>query len=224
MANTRRFNQRVDALRIARNSSITLRMHNRCQRGPTHGLLGDGHSQRSSSSRSAKTLRHSQVTKLKKKGAAAEARILAQNMPGVRQPELYPRMPSPSYMDLDDPAEDFGDNGQWVDENTKGGEEEEEDEVQKVARKMKVEYRDFRTRRERTDTSNKYWAEQQDDMVDAFMAWSRRQESGEPAPTGERDLWIEVIDVFGTYLWIKLCCSNADLAPQVRSIVLSLLG
>lgn len=202
MSNTRRFNQRIQALQISRNSSSIAPRKNRRQRGPAHGLLGDVHSQRSSSFRSTTALRHSQVSKLKKKGAAAEVLVLVENMSDVIEKQSYPPVQSATYRngDFDGPAEDFSaETGNWVDENSDNSDEEGggEDEVERVARKMKVEYRDFRTRRQRTDTSNRYWEEQQDDLVSAFMEWSLRQRDGGQAPPGNRELWVEVIDIFG---------------------------
>lgn len=129
---------------------------------------------------------------MRERGAVADVQVLAHELPEVVAMQDY--LPA-----ADEPMGDFGDFGGsgWVDQGS-DEEEEEETEVEVAARKVRVEYRDFRTRRDRTDTTNKNWAEQTEDMVDAYMDWCLRQTSGEPLPECDKlPLWVDVVDVFG---------------------------
>lgn len=58
-------------------------------------------------------------------------------------------------------------------------------------------YRNFWMRHEQTDTSNWHWSEQTEDLMDAFMRWSLRQKNGDAPPVRDREIWVEVIDIFG---------------------------
>ena len=143
---------------------------------------------------------------MRDKGAAVEVRVLVHDLPEVVVEQEYQPCNEPMPYE---PAGDFGSGGDaWVDQHSddKDGEEEEEEgeegeeEVERAARKVRVEYRDFCTKRERTDTSNKYWEEQKEGMVDAYMDWCLRSSSGEGLPLCDKpSLWIDVVDVFGTY-------------------------
>lgn len=196
-SNTLCFNKRVQALQVSGHSN---RSSNRRQRGPLHGLQGDASSQRKSGVRGTTALRQSQVLKMREKGAAAEVRILAQQLPEVIVTQEYPPAADDEPMPY---VHDFnaGMNDGWLDvdsDDEDEAEDAEEGEVEKAAKKFRVEYRDFRTRRDRTDTNSNYWAEQTEGMVDAYMDWCRRKTTGEALPPCDKpSLWIDVIDIFG---------------------------
>lgn len=137
---------------------------------------------------------------MREKGAAAEVRILAQQLPEVIVTQEYPPAADDEPMPY---VHDFnaGMNDGWLDvdsDDEDEAEDAEEGEVEKAAKKFRVEYRDFRTRRDRTDTNSNYWAEQTEGMVDAYMDWCRRKTTGEALPPCDKpSLWIDVIDIFG---------------------------
>ncbi|KAE9385963.1 hypothetical protein BT96DRAFT_949467 [Gymnopus androsaceus JB14] len=87
MSNTSRFNRRVQALQASKRSSVS---SSRRQRVPAHGLQGDANSQRKSGSRGTSSFCHSQVQKMQEKGAAAEVRVLAYDLPEVAAAQEYP--------------------------------------------------------------------------------------------------------------------------------------
>ena len=198
-SNTLRFNHRVQALQASKRSNVT---SGRRQRGPSHGLQGDANSQRKSGTRATRSFRHSQVQKMREKGAAAEVRVLAQDLPEVVIAQEYPPTPADEPMHYEPMGYPGGGSSfEWQDLGSDDGyeeEEEEEAEVEKAARKVWVEYWDFRTKRQRTDASNKNWEEQAEGMVDAYMDWSLRMTTGEALPPCDKPaLWIDVVDVFG---------------------------
>lgn len=192
--NTRRFNRCAQALQVSRASNGII---NRRQRGPSHALQGDANSQRKSASRGTTSFRHSQVRKLRERGAAAEVRVLAHDLPEVIAGQDYHPLVDVQMEDRMDcqPVDEFG----WVDQDSEEeDEEEDETEVEKAARKVRVEYRDFRTRRDRTQTSNKSWGEQMEGMVDAYMDWCLTEITKEALPDCDKpSLWLDVIDMFG---------------------------
>lgn len=202
-SNTLRFNRRVEALRLSRRSNVS---SSRRQRGPSHGLQGDATSQRKSAARGTSSFRHSQVLKMQDKGAALEDRVLAYDLdlPEVVIAQEYgPGSPDvPMSYDATDHL-GGGEGSIWVDQvddddDDQQGSEEDDTEIEKAARKVKVEYRDFRTKRQRTDTSNKHWEEQAEGMIDAYMDWCLGKSTGEALqPSNETSLWIDMINVFG---------------------------
>lgn len=162
-------------------------------------MLGDASSQRKSGSRGTTSFRHSHVVKMRDKGAAAEVRVPSHELPEfIAMQDYLPLAGGEPMGDLGG----SGDNG-WVDQDSDTEDDLDDDdaEVEKMARKVRVEYRDFRTRRDRTDTFNKNWSEQTEGMVDAYMDWCHRQTTGEVLPECDKpSLWLDVIDVFGKWL------------------------
>ncbi|KAJ3924950.1 MAG: hypothetical protein NXY57DRAFT_1044515 [Lentinula lateritia] len=73
-----------------------------------------------------------------------------------------------------------------------------EKDAAKAVHEMKVIYQDFRTRRDRTQVNNKYWAKQMDDIVLAYMDYCWREKNGAPLPqTHGPDMLLEIVDIFG---------------------------
>lgn len=195
-SSTLRFNRRVQALHVSKPSKTVSRR----LRGPSHGLQGDASSQKKSGTRGTSSFRHSQVIKMKEKGAAAEVHVMAHNLPEVIAMQDYmPTADEP--MDYMPAANVQGQNrSDWEDQPSDNEDEEsgEDSEVENAARKVRVEYRDFRTRRDRTQMSNVHWKEQESDLVDAYMDWCLRQTTGEGLPPCEKPaMWLDIIDIFG---------------------------
>ena len=117
---------------------------------------------------------------MRDKGSAAEVRVLVHDLPEVAAQQEYASLADEpmSY----EPYDDFGSSGHnvWVDQDSDVEDEAgvDETEVKKAARKVRVEYRDFRTKRDRTDVTNKYWSKQTEDMVGTYMDWSFREKLG----------------------------------------------
>lgn len=194
MSNTRRFNARAQALR-AQHTRISQPNHRARVRGPAHGLLGDSYSQ-AQASKAGRTptvsLRPSQQIKIRRKGAAAAAKIAPSQLQNTFEgPSSSTRADSPpSFNEMNI---DQGDH--WED-----SEEEEEgvDEMDQAQQELQTEYRDFRKRRSRTDTSNSYWDQQMEELIDAYLDWSLKKHKGEEnVASGQELLRLEVIDVFG---------------------------
>ncbi|KAJ3846355.1 hypothetical protein EV368DRAFT_69981 [Lentinula lateritia] len=194
--NTRIFNQRVEARRARANASTTL--PGRRLRGPAHGLLGDGSSQRrlTHGRLSATTsLRHSQVIKAKKKGASSHAQMVALQLPDLTESQDYPPFSSYGH----DSPHNYTSSARYGAESDTDSDFEpisedgaSEKDAAKVVHEMKVIYQDFRTRRDRTQINNKYWAEQMDDMD---YCW--REKNGAPLPqTHGPDMLLEIVDIF----------------------------
>ncbi|KAF9060672.1 hypothetical protein BDP27DRAFT_1429783 [Rhodocollybia butyracea] len=193
MSNTRRVNA---AVRVRKNRNL---------RGLAHGLRGDADTQHKSPTRRGATqsLRLSQVNRERKKGAAADARRLILQTPDIFEQQDY-HLPvdehhdynMQNYQDGPDLAE-WDDDPDWV---ALGDNGEPEDDVTKAMKEMRHSYRDFRTRRDRTQTSNEHWAPQLDGMVHAYMDFCLREKSGgqEEEEAGAASIMIEVIDIFGT--------------------------
>lgn len=217
-SNTLRFHKRVQALQISKRQNGSS-SSNRKQRGPSHALQGDAKSQRNST-RGTTAFRHSQVQNLRKKGAAAEVHVLPHDLPEVVIAQDYPLDPAPESAPQEPPsyepmAHEYGaQGGGWVDSDDEVEDEVEETEVEKTARKVRVEYRDFRTRRrDRTDKSNKHWEQQMSGMIDAYADWCHRNTTGASLPPCDKPpLWIDVIDVFGTFVFC-ICLTDSDLQP-----------
>ncbi|GAW07724.1 hypothetical protein LENED_009735 [Lentinula edodes] len=194
--NTRRLNRRAQAVKA---QGATAK-HSRRTRAPPHGLLGDAHSQRDSVRPGATptiSLRQSQATALQKKGRVAALREVVASAPDifVDETSFIPRSPSPAFQDSEPPA--TWDDGTWEDSDSEAS--PASDEMSSAIRAAKVEYRDFRTRRDRTNLKNTHWAEQVDEMVGAFMDWSlHSDEAMAGAELGDSLMWIDVVDIFGT--------------------------
>ncbi|KAJ3765228.1 hypothetical protein FB446DRAFT_795258 [Lentinula raphanica] len=229
--NSRIINQRAEA-RKAQARSVP-NMPGRRLRGPSHGLLGDGSSQRQarpSSVSSTTSLRHSQVSKAKAKGASLHARTLAMQLPDVtvsqdhQDPSSIYRRSSPttfddhSYSNPLSPTEGSDSDGELGWEDVGSFEQVSQNAVQQ----MKVTYADYRTRRDRTDISNKYWAEQMDEIVDAYLDYCWRQESGATAGEVEGNtISLDVVDVFGiSQRTIPCSADKFQSASLVRSGVI----
>ncbi|KAJ3819046.1 hypothetical protein F5880DRAFT_1510464 [Lentinula raphanica] len=66
-----------------------------------------------------------------------------------------------------------------------------------TVQEMKIVYQDFWSRRDRTQITNEYWVEQMDEIVDAYLDFIWRQESGSPTHEVEGPpMLIEVVDVY----------------------------
>ncbi|KAJ3830819.1 hypothetical protein F5878DRAFT_648191, partial [Lentinula raphanica] len=186
MSNTRRLNQRARALRV---QHVRLRTNDHI-RAPAHGLLGDSFSQSQSSKTHRKPLtklRQSQQNALRKKGAAAEMqRVLVQppQEPDLSNSTPISRSPSPTPIQPmeQDSTQDFA----TLDDADDGWSTDDElNRCHRVEQEqgipgMRVEYRDYRSRRNRTDVRNAYWADQIEDLVDAYLDWSLKQRDGYP--------------------------------------------
>ncbi|KAJ3885175.1 hypothetical protein GG344DRAFT_70767 [Lentinula edodes] len=73
-----------------------------------------------------------------------------------------------------------------------------EKDAAKAVHEMKVIYQDFCTRQDRTQVDNKYWAEQMDDIVLAYMDYCWCEKNGAPLPqTRGPDMLLEIVDIFG---------------------------
>ncbi|KAE9401183.1 hypothetical protein BT96DRAFT_938043 [Gymnopus androsaceus JB14] len=161
---------------------------------------------------------------MRDKGCAAEVWVLAYSLLEVTAQQEYGSPPDEpmSY----EPYDDFcgsGDNA-WVNQGSDVEDEIEVDEteVEKAARKVRVEYQDFWTKRDRTDTTNKYWSEQTEGMVDAYMDWCLREAAGEPLPECNKpSLWIDVVDIFRTqYREVPWTDDKFDSASLIQSGIL----
>lgn len=221
MSNTRKFNKRVQALR-AKNARISLPQTRRI-RAPAHGLLGDSHSQRLASRASRKvtlSLPPAQQEAIRRKGQAA-----AQFIRSTTSDRANARTPSPSPPPLNADAflnNSFGMDGMGNDSDS---DEEEPNREQKIVEEeiSRVEYRDFRSRRDRTDTATRYWEEQMEDLVDAYMDWVLREKEGTGQAASENAagaenaplLWLDVVDIFGN-------CSYCSATFVLTSTVLRL--
>ncbi|KAJ3832350.1 hypothetical protein F5878DRAFT_12999, partial [Lentinula raphanica] len=211
--NTRLLNQRAET-RKSRGKTLAS-LPGRRLRGPTHGLLGDASSQRDHKRHSTAptiSLLHSQVTTAKKKGASEYAKMSVLNLstPSIDQEYSLGADPSFSrfstssgsdhtdnsnvYNDFRGDPSTFGSYSAAEDDPLESGEGDAADAVQE----MKIVYQDFRSRRDRTQVTNEYWVEQMDEIVDAYLDFVWRQESGSPAHEVEGPpMLIEVVDVFG---------------------------
>ncbi|KAE9398022.1 hypothetical protein BT96DRAFT_995208 [Gymnopus androsaceus JB14] len=206
MSNTSRFNRRVQALQASKRSSVS---SSRRQRGPAHGLQGDANSQQKSGSQGTSSFCHSQVQKMREKAVAQE----------------YPPARTDEPMPYAAPYGEFGSSYDWLNQASDGDDEEveeEDTEVEKTAQKVRVEYCDFRTKRQRMDASNKSWEEQREGMVDAYMDWCIKKTTGEVLPPCNKPLlWVDVVDVFGTeYREIPRTNDKFDSASLIHSGIL----
>lgn len=195
MSNTRKLNQRAAANRV-KNASTSA--PSRRLRGPSHGLAGDSFTQRRSdraAGRPTHSLRHSQVTTAMKKGAAAHALHTTHATPAFRHSSADPDPAATDCNFNSDFHSNFPAAGIASDSD---GESESVGEVESAVQDLRVEYRDYRTRRDRTHTSNQHWKEQLEEMTDAYIDWCLREKEGRPVPVGEESpMWVEVIDIFG---------------------------
>ncbi|KAE9393541.1 hypothetical protein BT96DRAFT_999319 [Gymnopus androsaceus JB14] len=164
---------------------------------------------------------HLQTQLMKKKSAAAEVHVLAHDLLEVVITQDYPPDPAPKSASDEPMAYEGGTHGSgWVNSDNDSEDEVEDTEVEKTARKVRVEYQDFHTnRQDRTDKTSKYWEQQTAGMVDAYMDWCCRNTMGEPLPTcGKPSLWINVVDVFGTdYREVPHTNNVFDSASLIRS-------
>lgn len=181
--NTHSFNNRVQK---AKDSAARLKM-----RGPSHGLIGDAHSQRpTASSSSTRSFRHSEIQQLREQGEAAEAQEIAIDLPSIIEEQSYQQ-----YDDFDMP-------GDFSASSAKEGRSSEhltdEDEVHAACKEVQTEYRDFRTRRERTHVEWSNWEPQLDGMAQAYMDWCLRERREEILRDDDcPQLLLTVVDIFG---------------------------
>ncbi|KAJ3755177.1 hypothetical protein EV360DRAFT_50218 [Lentinula raphanica] len=170
-------------------------------RGPSHGLLGDGSSQRQprSSASFTHSLRHSQVSQAKAKGASAHARALALELPDVTVAQDYGASFHVDHNSNDPPCvaeeENSGDESGWEEEEVSAGDFDQA--ANNAVQQMKVMYTDYRTRRDRTDVSNSYWASQMDEIVDAYLDYCHKRDNGlTTSVLEEGSITLDVVDVF----------------------------
>ncbi|KAJ3831334.1 hypothetical protein F5878DRAFT_667665 [Lentinula raphanica] len=212
MSNARRLSQRARALRV---QHVRLRTNNHI-RAPAHGLLGNSLSQSQSSKTHRKPLtklRQSQQNALRKKGAAAEMqRVLVQLPQEVDRSSSIPLSRPPSPLTMQPMEQDPPQASAVPDDDDDGWSTDEElDRCHRVEQEqgmpgIRVEYRDYRSRRNRTDVRNTYWGDQIEDLVDAYLSWCLKQRDGCPVDedvSGSEsgsEFVLEVIDVFGANL------------------------
>ncbi|KAJ3717365.1 hypothetical protein C8R42DRAFT_644620 [Lentinula raphanica] len=200
-------------------------MPGRRLRGPSHGLLGDGSSQRQarSSASSTHSLRHSQVSQAKAKGASAHARALALQLPDIIIPQDYGAS-FPMDHDVTGPSfaaeeKDTDEESGWEADESEVAAGEFDQAANDAVQQMKVVYADYRTRRDRTHVSNNYWAQQLDEIVEAYLDYCWKQENGLAADAVEEGaITIDVVDVFDISTKTIPCSTNGfQSASLVRS-------
>lgn len=172
-------------------------------RGPAHGLQGSAPSQRSSG-RATGTLQHSQLRQLQRQGDAAQVaeRLASDSNVDLLEDHYLPGadLPVNEHVLPDDGSE-------WEDDDRggeDGGERSGDDlsnERQSMRKEMKRVYRDFRTRRDRTDRTWVNFEAQMDEMVTSYMDWSYSEAHGLKTQREPKELLnIQVWDVFGKFL------------------------
>lgn len=196
--NTRRINRIAKA-----RGGAAGRAHPSRIRGPSHGCQGSAGSQKKYGGNSTQILRRTDLSALNRKGELAQLQAEVVALPDIILQQTF----GADSHDFDMPLGcDFGDSRPFVD-----GDEDsdwEEDEAEKLLEKMRLNAghrksrQDYRTRRDRTQLQWKHWKSQRDPMLDAYLAWSLR-ENGDAAPESQSvvgEMGIMVIDLFGEFI------------------------
>ncbi|KAF9065536.1 hypothetical protein BDP27DRAFT_1424740 [Rhodocollybia butyracea] len=160
----------------------------------------DSDSQRKATTqrRATQSLQLSQVNAERDKGAAAEAWRIILQAPDVVESQNH-SIPVDTYCDYNtqnyNNAMEWDNDPDWVAVQEEGN---VDNNLTKALKEIRYIYRDFCTRRDRMQISNKHWAPQLDEMVDAYMDFCCRVKAGN-LREGEEDataMVLEVIDVF----------------------------
>ncbi|KAE9385347.1 hypothetical protein BT96DRAFT_1007129 [Gymnopus androsaceus JB14] len=167
-------------------------------RGPIHGLQGSSAAQRRTTAGAPTVfMRHSRVMRLQKQGNASESASRLEAAPDVEVAEEFSAPEFNMRVDEHSLPEDRpdGSDGEWEEEQDEGFAKMRE----KMQDMMKKCYKDFWTRRDRTDRTWANWENQMDELVTAYMDWDlikTKNVKSSREPVELMDL--SVVDVFGS--------------------------
>lgn len=173
-------------------------------RGPSHGLQGTPSSQRrSTTGKQTVSFRHSALLKLQKQGNAAYTAKQMEDVPDIVVSEDFA---APGFdMPVNEhnlPEDHFlgasSDDSDWE-------EEDRADEglvrtKDRMMKSMKRQYKDFRSRRDRTEKTWLNFAPQMDELIVAYMDWdyAQRKSLGHHRQAME-EAELYVYDIFGVF-------------------------